>query len=176
MNKEEIHEIKSIYDSALKLSKLNRSLTLLTKIEKHQFIANQTLKIASYIDELLLSFSELVELRKLTISRKFRANPEMVINDDLANILFTNLIKNAIMHNLQEGFIEISVNESEIIFANSGEPLQGDPLNLFDRFKKGDFSASPGLGLSLVKKISDIYGLEVAYTYSKGVHKLALSI
>jgi signal transduction histidine kinase len=176
INEEEIHEIKSIYDSALRLSKLNQSLTLLAKIENNQFVANQTLKIASYLDELLLSVSELVEIRKLSISRKFRSNPEIVINDGLADILFTNLIKNAIMHNLDGGFVEIRVNESEIIFSNSGETLQVDPKNLFDRFKKGDFSSSPGLGLSLVKKISDIYGFQVAYTYSKGVHKITLSI
>ena len=127
MSEKELTEVKSIYDATNRLSKLNQGLTLLTKIENKHFETNRTVNIASYIEELLSSFSELTEMRKLKIIKKFNFNPVLIINNDLAYTLFSNLINNAVQHNTDEGFIEIKITESEVIISNSGEPLNDDP-------------------------------------------------
>jgi signal transduction histidine kinase len=83
------------------------------------------------------------------------------MNEDLAHILFSNLIKNAIAHNSSGGKIIISYAENSIIIANSGNEAA---TRIFDRYQS---DKSSGLGLSIVKSIVDLYGIEILYCYDK---------
>ena len=95
------------------------------------------------------------------------------MNPDLADVLFTNLIGNAIKHNIDSGWINIVLNKKELTLQNSGKDPQTDPGLLFFRFKKAEHSTeSPGLGLAIVKKVTDLYGMEITYRYSDSVHTL----
>ncbi len=50
-----------------------------------------------------------------------------------------------------------------------------NPEDLFKRFHKGsDNPHSVGLGLSIVKKITDSYGMTITYTYHDTVHELKI--
>jgi signal transduction histidine kinase len=97
------------------------------------------------------------------------------MNKVLADILFNNLISNSIRHNIPEGFIRISLKGDTLKISNSGHSLQGDPKELVNRFRKSDRSAeSTGLGLSIVKKITQLYQFSVSYGYKDSVHTLKL--
>ncbi|MGB9772268.1 MAG: sensor histidine kinase [Candidatus Kapaibacteriota bacterium] len=79
-------------------------------------------------------------------------------NQSLINILLSNLISNAIKHNIDNGTINIELKNNELIISNTGNYLNADPNKFFERFYKGSSSSdSVGLGLTIVKKICDLY-------------------
>ncbi|MBK9419718.1 MAG: HAMP domain-containing histidine kinase [Flavobacteriales bacterium] len=92
-----------------------------------------------------------------------------------AQLLMSNLLRNAVQHNLQGGSITITTTRDAITVRNSGGTLAVDPSTLFERFAKGDpSSSSAGLGLSMVKEMAERNGLVVAYTFENGMHVLCI--
>jgi len=99
-----------------------------------------------------------------------RANPALI------EILVNNLLRNAYIHNLPDGWVDIQLSTTKLVIKNSGPVLEGDPERLFDRFRKGRVdNRTTGLGLALVRQIAQLYHYDIRYTYEKGVHKLQLS-
>jgi len=89
------------------------------------------------------------------------------MNPYLAEILFVNLIKNAIRHNVSKGEIIIEQGKSTINISNSGPKKEMNSEDLFKRFHKSSKSSeSLGLGLSIVKKICEVYNFDITYSYS----------
>lgn len=175
IDKKKLQEIKEIYEAAIRLSKLNHGLILMTKIENKQYVHNEVINITEIINKIFSNLSELIEIKNLKLSKRIMANPILILNPDLAYILFSNLINNAIKHNLDEGNLNIVVDERQFSISNSGPALDTEAKNLFFRFKKGKVSSdSIGLGLSLVKKICDLYQLKVTYLYRDSVHKVTV--
>ena len=98
------------------------------------------------------------------------------MNRTLAEILVTNLISNAIRHNITSGRIELELFSDSFSVSNTGLPLKTDPANLFERFKKSENNPdSVGLGLSIVQKITILYHMRITYTYLDGLHTLKIS-
>ncbi|GEJ34332.1 putative two-component system sensor histidine kinase [Flavobacterium psychrophilum] len=90
--------------------------------------------------------------------------PKIVGNDITLKQLFQNLIQNAIKYNDKEmGFVEIGSkendNEIEFYIKDNGigikERYQDKIFNLFSKLENTDQSS--GIGLSIVKKIIDLY-------------------
>jgi signal transduction histidine kinase len=105
------------------------------------------------------------------VVKHFDPNAVLLMNPYLADILFANLIKNAIRHNLPGGELIIRIETNSLTISNSGKELKIDKELLFGRFHKQ--SASPeslGLGLAIVQKICEVYGFTVDYRYEDGLH------
>ncbi len=93
----------------------------------------------------------------------------------MCGILITNLLQNAIRHNIASGEINIILNEQSLLISNSGEPLAVNPNELFDRFKKGNQSKqSLGLGLAIVKKICEVNNFTIDYTFKQNRHQIQI--
>jgi signal transduction histidine kinase len=111
--------------------------------------------------------------KKIIIEKNFNATPKININSYLADILFSNIIGNAIRHNNHDGKINIELNPDSVKISNSGPSPGIDPEKLFERFQKGNVSSeSAGLGLSIVKQVCNIYNFTLKYKYSEGLHTI----
>lgn len=97
------------------------------------------------------------------------------MNPDLAVVLLTNLIKNAVVHNHPDGFISVLIKPTSIQIENPGKNGALDEQKLFSRFYKEQPSpTSTGLGLAIVKAIADLYAFTVTYTYNNR-HRLTVA-
>jgi hypothetical protein len=95
----------------------------------------------------------------------------------LADVFVVNLIKNAITHNIENGVITIEINGNELKISNTGEKLDLSDKNIFDRYTAfSKKSGSLGLGLSLIKKICELYGFTINYNFEKKLHVFRLLI
>jgi K+-sensing histidine kinase KdpD len=98
------------------------------------------------------------------------------MNVDLAHVLLTNLLKNAITHNEQGGTIRIVCTENQIIIANSGTV---EIQNIFSRYNgnnnKQNSVNSSGLGLSITKSIADLYQINIEYRFEEKKHIFILN-
>ncbi|MBS1945489.1 MAG: HAMP domain-containing histidine kinase [Bacteroidetes bacterium] len=91
----------------------------------------------------------------------------------LAELMVANLVRNAVQHNVHGGTIDVRFRRERFTVANTGPTLAADPMEMFERFAKGDPSSrSAGLGLSIVKEIADGAGLSVSYRLAGDMHVL----
>jgi signal transduction histidine kinase len=125
------------------------------------------------LDELTENFSELITEKGIELKKEYRSTLVVNMNPALAEILLTNLISNAIKHNLHEGKINIMILECELVISNTGYPLNLRPEELFRRFSKDSSKPeSLGLGLAIVRKIADTNNIIVDYTCKNDIHTL----
>ena len=112
------------------------------------------------VDKTLAAFGELVEMKSITLKTEITPGVHINLNALLADILLTNLLNNAIRHNVLNGLIRISLTPAELVIENTGVPPKKSLDELFIRFKKDNQSSeSTGLGLAIVKQICDINNL-----------------
>lgn len=149
--------------SALKrLSNLNQSLILLAKIDNNQFSAHKKVSFKQLINQKLQEFETLFETRNLQVDFQVKQDFEIQLNEQLSDILINNLLSNAVNHNIQDGKIQIVIDEYKLKICNTGEQNSFNGENIFNRFTKGN-SKSYGLGLAIVKNICDTNNLKIHY-------------
>lgn len=155
--------VQSVYQETNKLSKIGKSLTLMSKIENQEFKRLDDVNISNMITNIVNNMEEIIDYRGIEV--QMNLSPLTIKCDQiLANILFTNFIKNAVQHNYENGFIKIVLNEKEFKIINTGEAIDGDTSKLFNRFQKANkVTESLGLGLAINQKICEIYGFQLNY-------------
>ncbi|WP_341224889.1 HAMP domain-containing sensor histidine kinase [uncultured Arcticibacterium sp.] len=175
LSEEQTQKIGQIIDSFQRLSGLNKSLLLLSKIENKQFISIGKVSFDSIIKRILEDFSDYSSFQEIKISYQKEADLVFTMNRDLAETLVLNLIKNAIIHNHKEGEIVIRLTASSLMVENTSVLPQIAEEKIFKRFSKStNNNKSTGLGLSIVKAIAEVSGLEVSYSYT-GKHVFILA-
>ena len=168
--------IQAIYEATTRLSKLNYSLLLISRIQNQQYAYTGQVDLADITDKFLLHFHEIIDQKNIRIDRHYNSAVTLKMNPDLAEILISNLLGNAIKHNIDEGWVNISLDDKELVISNTGHKLSYNPNDLFKRFRKGDISSdSSGLGLSIVNKIASLYHMEIEYLLDGNIHTLKLA-
>jgi two-component system OmpR family sensor kinase len=167
--------ISEIYNEVEKLSRINSSLILLAKLENNEYTAKQPVDISLLCQDSLEVFTELIEMKSITVEQDIQKNIYTELHPNLADILLRNLINNAIRHNLPNGCIKLTLSSSKLLIRNMGKPPLVPTEQLFQRFKKGNqCSNSIGIGLAIVKQICDLNQISISYTYSDQWHQIEL--
>jgi signal transduction histidine kinase len=171
INDEMAGHLVSIGQSVNKISRINQALSLISKIENDQYPELSVVNLNRKIEGILSQLHDFIVSRKLNVQFEATEEVEIKMNPDLSEFLFSNLIGNAIKHNIDKGWITINLSSKELILRNSGKDPGVDTNQLFFRFKKAEHSTdSPGLGLAIVKKVTDLYGMTISYEFSEDVH------
>jgi signal transduction histidine kinase len=162
INKETFVKVSSSINAIKRLSTLNQSLLLLTKIENGQFAADKTVSLKELVNRKTEEFSALFDSKNLMVNVEVQQDFVVKMNEQLAEILINNLFSNSVNHNIKGGNIKVIIEKETFVICNTGEdtPLTGS--NIFNRFTRGK-SNSSGLGLAIVKEICDTHNLEISY-------------
>ena len=175
IKKESLDLIKSINEATSRLFKLNQGLLLISKIENQYYHENKTISLKEKIEAFLESYKEIMEIKGIRVEVSASDQAVVEMNDVLADVLISNLLSNAVRYNVENGFIKCHIDNEYLTIENTGLPLKTDPELLFRRFNKGgDNPQSVGLGLSIVKKITENYRMTISYNYSGNIHKMAI--
>jgi signal transduction histidine kinase len=175
LNKESLSLIKSINESTTKLFKLNQGLLLISKIENQVFHEKKIVSLKQITFNGLDSYKEIMQLKKITLEMDVHDEALVEMNDVLAEIMISNLLSNAVRFNIDGGFIKCHIDKMFFIMTNSGLPLTINPEDLFKRFhKRSNNPQSVGLGLSIVKEITESYGMHITYICRNAIHEIRL--
>ncbi len=167
--------ISDIQNSLEKLSRINSSLVLLTRLENHEYATKEPLHFCKLINSSLASYKELVEMKSLSLSKNVAKQVYVQLHPMLGDLLLNNLISNAIRHNVPNGTIDVQLTHGLLLIKNNGIEPSVPTEELFQRFKKSDqCSKSIGIGLAIVKQICDIHQFAITYSYSKGFHSVEI--
>ena len=157
------------------LSRMNRTLLLLAKIENNQFPETELVEIAKVVKQLISNYRKFYDGEFPSLTENIHSGITVNANRSLIEILLSNILKNAIEHNQEDGFIDVTISDSKLLIKNTGtQPERATDL-LFERFTKGSHkSKTSGLGLALVKQICLLYNYQVKYIYENGLHELTI--
>lgn len=172
LSEQQMKELDAIYATLNRAVKLNRSLLLLSRIENGQFTEMEDVSIDDILDGLLPDLMDIYEHRQVHLVRERGKAPFIVrCNQSLVQIMLSNLVKNALLHNVDGGELQIITTPDSLQIRNSGKaPL--DREKLFRRFYhpvegKKD---SNGLGLAIAQTIARSVSLELSYEWENGMH------
>lgn len=163
-----------------KVSKIQQSLVTLSRIENKEFNHIADIQLSHMIRHICEENADIFELRHIHIETEL-ATDTVIQNDPvLIEILLTNLLQNAIKHNLSTaGNITISLSHTKLKITNSGYDLHATTEILMQRFKKDSTNNdSIGLGLSIIKKICDLsnYGFDYSFDQSLKQHEITIEL
>ena len=176
LSEPQMEEILKTYQTLEYVSKLNKSLLLLSKIDNSQFVETSEVCINEVLHRYVDDYCEVYDYRGIRLTVEEKGEFRILMNETLAVVLVTNLLKNAFVHNIDKGEIRIVITSSGIRFGNtgSGEPLDGK--RIFERFYQGKKKeGSTGLGLAIVDAVCRQYQLRVSYSAVDGMHCFEIS-
>jgi len=176
LTEEQLNELSKTYHTLEYITKLNKSLLLLSKIDNRQFTDLQIIDINSIIKKNIQDYEEVYSYMNIDTQIIESGIFMIEINEMLANILVNNLIKNAYTHNIENGRICIEISSAKLLFSNTGQEKSLDPKLVFERFYQGSKKeGSTGLGLALVKSICDLEQLHIRYFLENNLHNFEVS-
>jgi signal transduction histidine kinase len=176
LRKESITLIKSINEATNRLFKLNQGLLIISKIENQYYHEIKEISLREIVAACLDNYREIMQLRTIKVEFEASSQARVRMNEVLADVLVSNLLSNAVRYNIPKGFIKCYIDDKYLVISNSGLPMNTDPELLFRRFYKGsDNPQSVGLGLSIVRKITDNYKMKISYTCTGNIHEVRLN-
>lgn len=175
-NQLQTRHLQDIYGSVKKLTKLNKSLLLLTKIENNQFQQKEKVQLDVLIKEKLQQFEESTLQKQLLVDTNLGAET-IFCNRTMLDILISNLLNNAIRYNHLNGLITINLSLNLLEITNTSTIPKLDDEMLFQRFYRHVETKQEGngLGLSIVKQICEVEGFRLIYKYANEQHALTVA-
>ncbi|GAA3944242.1 hypothetical protein GO495_22490 [Chitinophaga oryziterrae] len=162
--------LQSASEALNKLSRMNQSLLLLTKIENEQFASKSTVETDQLLIKKAAQFKELWDDRQLQVHLDIKP-VTLHVNKELVELLLNNLFSNATRHNYNNGEIFISLDKQGLTIGNTGNNTPLSKTHLFQRFyNPSNSSTSNGLGLAIIRQICEASGLTVEYDYTDNKH------
>lgn len=171
ITEEQSEILEKLNDTTTRLSRLNKNLLLLSKIESRQYNVPEEVNLKEVIEKQLDFFKEQALAKNITVNTDLSDGVILKVNAFLTEILISNLFLNAINHNIENGEINVKLTSHSLIFSNTGITSSLETDKLFERFSKANpLSKGNGLGLSIIKKIVRNNNWEKTYSFVNNLH------
>lgn len=168
--------INESHKALTRVSRINKNLLLLAKIENQQYATQESIALSTQLEEQIEQLSDFLITKNLKLQKHIIANINIEGNKVLVEIMLTNILMNAVRHNVKNGDINIHLEAGKLTVSNSGVASL-NPEKLFKRFSSAD-SNSPGtgLGLAIVREICSLYKWNISYSFENGSHVFVLTL
>lgn len=175
VTKEQSGVLSSLNKDVSRLNRLNKNLLLLSKIENGNYLDKQPIVINEYLKKHLDFFTEQAKAKNLNIVIEYTEKLKIEGNPSLTEVLINNLFLNAIRHNIKNGEIIIIITGESITFSNTGQEIPLIVDKLFNRFSKANPSSQGnGLGMAIIKKITEISHWTIDYAFENNLHSFTV--
>ncbi|MQS75839.1 PAS domain-containing protein [Lactobacillus halodurans] len=174
------HFLKIIHSESIRLTELIQDILSLSKV-KRDTEKTDVINLHDDVNKILERQSLAIKKHNLTVKQDYFGNQEVTVNKEKINLVFRNLIKNAISYNKENGEIDLEVHHDEIenrikfIIKDTGIGIsEEDQGRIFERFYRVDRSRSletggTGLGLAIVKETLDTLDGDIRIESHKGL-------
>lgn len=171
ISEEQMKIVSEIYDTGNRLSRLNKSLLLLSKLDNGQYVERKNILLPELINKIIEDFKKILSDKDLEFKKEIISEKTVSADEDLMGILFGNLFSNACKYALPKSEIIAEINNNYFKISNTSAFSKLNENLLFKRFQKQNSETeSNGLGLEICRKICEIYGWNLRYFYENDRH------
>ena len=156
-----------IGDATKRLSTLVMDILGLSRIENQKIIVNKsTFNLSEQLCRCIINFESIWEEKNIEINTEFDQNIELFSDENLLDIVWNNLLSNALKFTEIGGKVKISALKQDdkaiIKVEDNGCGIKEEDIkHIFDKFYQVDVShatSGAGLGLTLVENIINLVG------------------
>lgn len=160
--------LEDVYIQLRRVSRLSRSLLLLSKIDNSQFKKETQVRLNECIDKLLpqwqtIGGNRIIDFRK-------HGDAMVTCNEALLESMLTNLVVNAIRHSRDASTVVVETWPEKLAVSNTSDGGALDKEHIFNRFYHSTGRPGYGLGLAIVKSICDFHHWRIDYNFVDGRH------
>lgn len=168
---------RSIENAAERLSNLISNILKLNKLENQSIMPElKDYDICRQLSECILQFEERWDEKELELETQIEDKAMVRADADLLELVWNNLISNAIKFTEKGGIVTISQTSDEdrmiVAVSDTGCGIAKKNMNhIFDKFYQGDTSHSKegnGLGLAMVKRILELMDGDIQVVSEEG--------
>ena len=162
--------IEKILDNSQKLSSLCSSILMISKLENQEILPKESeYRIDEQIRKAVLGLES--KWTEKDIGFEIDLPKQTYLgSEQLIGQVWSNVIDNAVKHSYNGGVIEINMkkigNNLTVTIADHGDGMSEEvQKHIFEKFYQGDTSRKSdgnGLGLALVKRITDLCGGDIS--------------
>ena len=175
LTEKQMEEIAKTHQTLENITRMNKSLLLLCKIENGQYADVKEICVNSLLEQYIETFGEIYGYKNINVVYSPESTFMLEMNESLSVMMVTNLLKNAFVHNVDGGDIVVKVSGRGFSVASSGD-MALDSSQIFTRFYQGSKKeGSTGLGLALVNTICKAAGLKISYDFNEKMHIFSIS-
>lgn len=177
MPEKEYLKITAAKDALWRMVHLNKSLLMLSRIDNHQYKMTDKVNFTEVLQNELETLSSIIEEKQLYVQCEKKGDFIVKFHPEMARVLLSNLLRNAIKHNNEEKKLLILIDTIELKIANSGSHIPLNPKLIYERFyKQGTAKNSNGLGLSIVKSIVEKQNaIALSYSFLNNLHEFKIT-
>ncbi|WP_339901767.1 HAMP domain-containing sensor histidine kinase [uncultured Cyclobacterium sp.] len=153
-----------------RLTRVNKNLLLLAKIENSQFGDLENVDFLVLLNKSVDLLHDYIEERNIKFEKQIGDFETVSCNKFLAETLVNNLLSNAIRHTPVGESITVKLFNRVLIVSNSGKHKLEEKA-LFKRFSiSTTATTNSGLGLAIVKEICKQNGWTISYEFENSTH------
>ncbi|MGJ0314656.1 ArsS family sensor histidine kinase [Aliarcobacter cryaerophilus] len=157
---ENIEKLKMVFNRLESL--INEFATIEELISQNRVLE----KKSYFLEDLLDNAKDILMIDDNCVKNSYE-NIKLNVNFKLFSIAIKNLIDNAIKYS-NDKKVEVSTQNEDILFVNSGKKLEGDFEKYLEPFYSKSSNESFGLGLYIVFNILKANGYNLLYKYEDG--------
>ncbi len=174
----------NLIESCDRAGRLIEQLLALSRVETSvNTFEKDDVDISEFIAQQIAYLYPQIEVKSQVIEFNASGQYQVKANKTLLEILFRNLLDNAIRYSPQKGKINVSLDEKDghvyLSIEDSGTGLMQDQINKlgvrFQRLGRVD-SYGSGLGWSIIKKSAEVGGIAIQVSNSKKLAGLLVSL
>lgn len=174
---EEIMQVLSVTEKNIdRLISIVQDLLMFTNDQVIEF--HDEIELGSCLLNVIHEQKSFAKLNQVKLSLKCSQDIQVIQNEALLTRAFSNLIENAIKYNKKDGYVEITVMKKQthavVEIKDTGIGMEPDQLErIWEPFycvepSRSRASGGAGIGLALVRSISEKCGFDVKVTSIKG--------
>ncbi|MEJ2508598.1 MAG: HAMP domain-containing sensor histidine kinase [Gammaproteobacteria bacterium] len=154
--------------AAREMSELTAALLTLAREERGPAGAATSCSVGNVLRDVIENHAYLLKDKPVEVDIEREGNLQLPVERAVLAIVVGNLIRNAFAYT-ERGRITARVTRHGIEVEDTGSGMSPQDLDrAFERFATGPHSGGSGIGLSLVKRICDRYGWEIAIESQPG--------
>lgn len=166
--------IEEALSALSRVSRINKNLLLLTKIENNQYLSKEMIRFSELTEEAVLLLQDYAGGKHLELEYDIAPAITVLANKVLAEILLHNLLMNAIAYSPAGSRIWVRLAGGQLTISNPGvAALNGE--RIFKRFAAVSAQTpGTGLGLSIAEKIASASRWKIQYAFDGKCHHFSI--
>ena len=112
LTEKQLVQLSEVKQSLMRMTHLNKSLLMLIRIENHQYKQAESISFQALTATIIEDLSDLIAFKELKITVKEDSDFQVEMNKDLATVLVSNLLRNAIKYTEKGREIQVRLEEN----------------------------------------------------------------